>query len=285
MSKKSQSTKKKEREAKHNAARRHPKNDNTPEVIPLSDQAADDPTINTASADDGLVIDDTPAEAPEKSYDLSGKGDDLVDDTQDTDQPDTETKTPTNEEMALESARAAAALEDDKEPFWVGLANIDFKTPLKTAWTKFGNFVKPANDAVVNGWIYLTDKVIEPAVDKFYIWCDKHLPKVPNLVTVSQLKTLTATLADVFAEVANENRISNAQVLSEVAELKQQIALLTKAVNGKHPMTIPANLLNEVFELIRDRKLNAAANKYMQATGSTLAVAKMFVGSVSVSAA
>lgn len=285
MSKKNQSTKKKEREAKHVAARRHPKNDNTPEVIPLSDQAAADPTINTASADDGLVIDDTPAELPEKSYDLSGKGDDLVDDTQDADQSVPEEKTPTNEEMALESARAAAALEDDKEPFWVGLANIDFKTPLKTAWTKFGNFVKPGHDAVVNGWIYLTDKVIEPAVDKFYIWCDKHLPKVPNLVTVSQLKTLTATLADVFAEVANENRISNAQVLTEVAELKQQIALLTKAVNGKHPMTIPANEMNELFELVATGNKAKAATKYMQLTGSTLAIAKLFVGSVSVNAA
>lgn len=269
MSKKKPS--KKERVAMHKAARRHPKNE-TEEVIQLSDQAADD----------GLVVENTTIETPQTSYDLSGKGDDLVDDTQDTDQP--EPKTPTNEEMALESARAAAALEDDKEPFWVGLANIkvDFKTPFLAGCSTVWKFIKPGHDAVVNGWIYLTDKVIEPAVDKFYAWCNKHIPKVPVFVTAMQLKTLTATLADVFAEVTNENRIKNAQVLSELAELKQEVKRLTSAVNGKHPMTIPPAQINGLFSLIRIGQKAKAANQYMQLTGSTLAVAREFVGSVSV---
>lgn len=277
MSKKKPS--KKERDAMHKAARRHPKN-KTAEVIPLSDQAAADLTINTQSADDGLVVEETTTEPPQISYDLSGKGDDLVDDTQDADQP----KTPTNEEMALESQRAAAALEDDKEPFWIGLANIkvDFKTPFLAGCSTIWKVLKPGHDAVVSGWMYLTDKVIEPAVDKFYAWCNKHIPKVPVFVTVLQLKTLTATLADVFAEVTNENRIKNAQVLSELAELKQEVKRLTTAVNGKHPMTISPAQINGLFDMIRIGQKAKAATQYMQLTGSTLAVAREFVGSVSV---
>lgn len=253
----------------------------TPEVIPLSDQAAADPTINTQSADE-LVIDNNVVENIEISYDLSGKGDDLMDDTQA--EEDRPTKSPTNEEMALESQRAAAALEDDKEPFWTSLANIkvDFKTPFLAGCSTVWKFLKPGHDAVVNGWMWLTDKVIEPAVDKFYAWCHKHIPKMPNFVTVAQLKTLTATLADVFAEVSRDNRVQNATVLNELNELKQQVKLLTNAVNGKHPMTIPAQALNELFDLIRVGKKAQAATRYVQLTGSTLAVAREFVGSVSI---
>lgn len=253
----------------------------TPEVIPLSDQAAADPTINTQSADE-LVVEQTTIETPQVSYDLSGKGDDLMDDTQA--EEDRPTKSPTNEEMALEAARAAAALEDDTEPFWTSLANIkvDFKTPFLAGCSTVWKFLKPGHDAVVNGWMWLTDKVIEPAVDKFYAWCHKHIPKVPMFVTAMQLKTLTATLADVFAEVTNENRIKNAQILSELAELKHEVKRLTTAVNGKHPMTIPPAQINGLFDLIRIGQKAKAANQYMQLTGSTLAVAREFVGSVSI---
>jgi hypothetical protein len=258
----------------------------TADVIQLpdqttSDQAAGDPTTNTQSADE-LVVEQTTIETPQVSYDLSGKGDDLMDDTQA--EEDRPTKSPTNEEMALEAARAAAALEDDTEPFWTSLANIkvDFKTPFLAGCSTVWKFLKPGHDAVVNGWMWLTDKVIEPAVDKFYAWCNKHIPKMPNFVTVAQLKTLTATLADVFAEVSRDNRVQNATVLNELNELKQQVKLLTNAVNGKHPMTIPAQALNELFDLIRVGKKAQAATRYVQLTGSTLAVAREFVGSVSI---
>lgn len=280
MSKKKKPTKK-EREAKHKAARRHPKNDNTPEVIPMSDQAAADPTINTQSAGD-LVVTDTPVPAPEVSYDLSGKGDDLVDDTQDTDQPTPPSKK--SEELAQEMLDQMQPEDVDDITFEVNFA--EFTEKLK----KIPNFcfrqLKAANDATVNGWQYLTDKVIGPAIDKFYLWCHNTkkaiAAKMPQLVTVPQMKQLTATLADVFAEVTNENRISNAEVLTEVAELKRQIILLTKAVNGKHPMTIPAESLNELFFMVRSGNKAKAATRYMQLTGSTLAVAQEFVGSVSV---
>lgn len=245
----------------------------TPDVIQLSDQAAADPTINTQSADE-LVIDNNVVENTEISYDLSGKGDDLVDDTQDTDQPEPKKS---NEQMALDSMRPE--MEDDIT-FEVSFA--EYTEKLKEIPAFLGRKLKAANDAIVNGWQYLTDKMIEPAVDKFYAWCHKNVPKMPVFVTAVQLKTLTATLADVFAEVTNENRIKNAEVLTELAELKQEIKRLTSAVNGKHPMTIPAEALNEIIFLIRDGEKSKAANKYMQRTGSTLAVAREFVGSVSV---
>lgn len=281
MSKKKKPTKK-EREAMFKAARQHPKNDNTPEVIQLSDQAAADPTINTQSADDELVIDNNVVENTEISYDLSGKGDDLVDDTQDTDQPTLPSKK--SEELAQEMLDQMQPEDVDDITFEVNFA--EFTEKLK----KIPNFcfrqLKAANDTVHKGWVYLTDKIIEPAVDKFYAWCHKTKQSIgaslPQLVTVPQMKQLTATLADVFAEVTNENRISNAEVLTEVAELKRQIVLLTKAVNGKHPMTIPAESLNELFFMVRSGSKAKAATRYMQLTGSTLAVAQEFVGSVSV---
>lgn len=265
---------KKEREAKHKAARRHPKNDNTSEVIPMSDQAAADPTINTQSAGD-LVVEDAVIEE-QQSYDLSGKGDDLVDDPA--------PKSKTSEELGQEMLDNMQPEDVDDITFEVNFA--EFTEKLKEIPAFFMRQAKAANDTVVKGWMHLTDKVVEPNVDKFYLWCSKVkksiVSKLPQLVTVPQMKQLTATLADVFAEVTNENRISNAEVLTQVAELKQQVALLTKAVNGKHPMTIPAPLLNEIFYLIRDGSKAKAANRYMQVTGSTLAVAQEFVGSVSV---
>lgn len=261
------SKKHKERKAKATAARRHPKNE-TAEVIPLSDQAANDATINTQDANDGVVLQgDT--EAPQISYDTTGRGDDLLPD-------DPPKKEPTNEEMAQAMADQIAR-QGDAEDVDIAFAELSlkFRDWLVGIPVAIGKGIKAVHDAVIAGWIKW-DAFADRKVTALYVWADTQKNKFqeafPPAVNVRHMHNFTQILAEVLAETEKKHT-------KHIDNLTARISMLEHAIDKKHPRTVPPEQLNDLFKLVKNKQNVQAISAYRALTGASLSTARDFINS------
>ena len=279
----------KERDAKAKAARRHPKNE-TDSVIAIppnqesndlldaanmnktSDQAAADPTINTQSADDVVIItpetDDPP---PVVSYDLDGS---TVIDTAD-DPIEEAPRSKTNEQLIAEELAANA---DEKQTIEVSISEFSLnviRDGVLNALTFVGSKLKAFNDAVVNGWIAF-GAFAERRVDALYIWANKQNAKLeaqmqrwfpkPDLLTKTDFMDLVQALVE-----------KEEEYVEHTMRLTKRIEMLEKAVQGTAPRTVSADKLDDLLDALRKGEKTKATTMYASLTGTTLKVAKSAV--------
>lgn len=291
MAKNKKSSKQKERDAAAKAARRHPKNETAAVITPpnfeqedkdlvnaaknpadalseenpagvgtTSDQAADDLTINTQSADDPPPI---------ISYDLDGATE------IEPDPADDAAQTKSNEEMALEMAAAAAA--EDIVPFEQRVTEFCLHVR-----DNFGSYVKKAHDSVVNGWIAF-GAWAERSVDNLYNWADKQNKALATKLAVWFPDTrvtkeyLNDTIKEAFVDVADVIGGSYKELAENNLRLTKRIELLEKAVLGTAPRTVSADKLDDLLEAMRKGEKAKATTMYATLTGATLKAAKSAV--------
>lgn len=291
MAKNKKSSKQKERDAAAKAARRHPKNETAAVITPpnfeqedkdlvnasknpadalseenpagigaTSDQAADDLTINTQSADDPPPI---------ISYDLDGTTEIEPDPADDT------APAKSNEEMALEMAAAAAA--EDIVPFEQKVTEFCLHVR-----DNFGIYVKKAHDSVVNGWIAF-GAWAEHSVDNLYNWADKQNKALVAKWAVWFPDTrvtkehLNDTIKEAFVDVADVIGGSYKELAENNLRLTKRIEMLEKAILGTAPRTVSADKLDDLLEALRKGEKTKATTMYATLTGATLKAAKSAV--------
>ena len=221
----------------------------TPKVIPLSDQAANDATINTQSAPDDpppVVSYAGPEEPPAPSFALDGSveqtEDDLIPNTIATDEaPKTDPiDTAIKEELQRETL-------DDKF--------IAFGMAIET-WSNevLSPKLKAANDWVVDGWIKL-DGLFHKGADALLAWSYKqqanlgalYRSRFPKKVTHAELSAVVAAFAD---KITEQNKV------------------ILKAING--PLQVEASRINALLDAHTKGHKAAAVKSYAQLTGMSL---------------
>lgn len=217
----------------------------TPPVIALSDQAANDATINTQSAPDDpppVVSYDGPEEPPAPSFALDGSveqtEDDLIPNTIATDEaPKTDPiDTAIKEELQRETL-------DDKF--------IAFGMAIET-WSNevLSPKLKAANDWVVDGWIKL-DGLFHKGADALLAWSYK------------QQANLGALYRSRFPKKATE-----AQLMTFMSVMTEQNKAILKAVQG--PLQIEAARVNALLDAHVKGHKAMAVKAYSQLTGLSL---------------
>lgn len=242
-----------------------------------SDQAAADPTINTASAD--------PTDPPPiVSYDGPQDADDVIVEPP-TDEPaaDVEAppeRSPTNEELI---AQAMAKHDGDDVPFEQGLADITLEARrwFATTWQGSCDNVKKAHDWVVDQWI-AGGAYAGRQIDAFYGWCNDQNQRLaaewskrfPPVVTKEYLSEY---IDDRFGELAEILSGSYKEQADTNVRLARQIAQLQKMLQGDAPRTVSADKLDDYTDAIRRGENTKATTMYAALTGATLKDAKAAV--------
>ena len=280
----------KERDAKAKAARRHPKNQTT-DVIAIppnqesndlldaanmtktSDQAAADPTINTQSADDVVIITpETDEPPPIVSYDLDGS--DGVADPAD-DPIEEAPRSKTNEELIAEELAATA---EEKPPFEVSVSEFSLnviRDGALNALSFVGSKLKAFNNAVVSGWIAF-GAFVERRVDALYIWSNEQSQKLEAQMQRWFPKPDLLTKAD-FIDFIQALVEKEEEYVVHTMRLTKRIEMLEKAVQGTAPRTVSADKLDDLLDALRKGEKAKATTMYASLTGTTLKVAKSAV--------
>lgn len=278
---------KKVRKAKATAARRHPKNE-TPETIVIpnatSDQAANDATINTQDANDGVVLEtDLDDPKPIVSYDTTGNGDDLLD-AEAPEQP----KRETNESLAQAMANQAA-LEGDGEAVDIAFSemSLKFRDWVVGIPSALGKVLKKTHDSMVEGWMAFdtfAGKHITAFYSlchykriEFYEWCKaqrvKFEERFPRNATVKDLMRLTGALSEVLGETTGEN-------VKAIESLSARISVLENAVSRRNnPSLVEPAKLNDLLLMVHQGQNVKAVQAYRALTGVPLGAARDFIGS------
>ncbi len=273
---------KKARQAKATAARRHPKNE-TAEVIVVpastatSDQAADDATINTQDANDGVVL-EADTQPSTVSYDTTGNGDDLLEAEVSPPQHEPEREKRETSETLAQAMADQAALEADGKEVDIAFAemSLKFRDWLVGIPQMIGKGAKKTLDIIVDGWI-AWDKFADEKVTSFYYWGAAQRAQLaerfPRNATVKDLMRLTGALSEVLGETTGEN-------VKAIERLAARISALENAVERRNnPSLVEPAKLNELLLMVSQGQKVKATSAYQKLTGLPLQTARDFIGS------
>ena len=204
---------------------------------PTSDQAANDPTINTVSADDPPPVDDDVI------------NEEVVDDAPPVGE-EAPQRSPTNEELA-EASRTPPEFEPD--PIEVYLAE---KALALRAWfdefpDKFKQNCKNIHDATINAWIAFGDAAAR-SVDKLYVWADKQNTALrwqwrkwfPSKATRDELFEVVSRMGEMFTFGLEEVKQQIAAKNTIDTDRLDKILLAHKNGQKVKAATLYANLTN-----------------------------------------
>ena len=225
-----------------------------------SDQATDDLTINTQSADDP---------PPVVSYDGPDTADDII-----VDEP---VRTKTNEELCAESILAAKEGEEDPAEVKISEWSLDF---IRDGAIDLGQIVKE-KWAALNSWAattYVAVKLsLNEATAKTLAWSVRQT----EALSVQRAKWFPKMMSRAdFLEVIQVLVESEQEHCDYIVRLTKRIESLEKAVQGTAPRTVSADKLFDLLEAYSSGQRAKAATMFKSLSGATLASATKAVEAV-----
>lgn len=181
---------------------------------PVSDQAANDPTINTATVEDDLIPNDIEADP----IGIVKTDDDPV----------------------------VAASDEESISFREKLesAGMNVATSATEMWNGFCKLVKPVNDAVVNAWIKFQD-ARDKNVEDLYTWAHAQNQKFSIAWNLwFPPKATVAQLYDVVEKLTEQNKLILAAVQGPSQVEPQRVMLLLDAFAKGHKTKAVSELRN-----------------------------------------